>query len=152
MRDTWVGAGEFAALFDVLCNWGSWGEQDERGALHHVTPERVKAATRPVRDGVSVSLSLPLDTEPAAHNPVPADHHMTLLGERNPTTEPVHFIKDYIGADYPTTGTPTSTRCAMSPTRAGSTTTGPSARLPPMARLSTRSQRSRTASSDAAYC
>ena len=100
MRDARVGADEFAALFESLRNWGRWGEQDERGALHHLTADRVTAATRLVRDGVSVSLSLPLNTEPAIHNPVPADQYMTLLGDRRIATEPVQFIKDYVGADY----------------------------------------------------
>jgi kynurenine formamidase len=100
VRDAWVGADAFGALFDALRTWGSWGEQDDRGALHYLTPERVKAATRLVRDGVSVSLSLPLNTEPAIHNPVPADHHMTLLGDPDTVTDPIHFMKDYVGADY----------------------------------------------------
>ncbi|HUE27459.1 MAG TPA: cyclase family protein [Solirubrobacteraceae bacterium] len=100
MRDARVGADEFRALFEALRNWGSWGEQDERGALHYLTPERVTAATRLVRDGVAVSLSLPLNTEPALDNPVPADHHMTHFRERGSLTEPVHFLKDYVGLDY----------------------------------------------------
>jgi kynurenine formamidase len=49
---------------------------------------------------VSVSLSLPLNTSAAAHNPVPADHHMTLLGAGTASSEPVHFMKDYVGLDY----------------------------------------------------
>jgi kynurenine formamidase len=100
MRDARVRADEFNKLFDALCNWGRWGDQDERGALHHLTPEGVTAASQLVRDGVSVSLSLALNTEPAIDNPVPADHHMTLLGQPDTLTDPVHFIKDYVGADY----------------------------------------------------
>jgi kynurenine formamidase len=100
MREVRVGADEFSALFDALRNWGRWGKEDERGALHHLTPDRVTAAARLVGDGVSVSLSLPLNTEAAIHNPVPADHHMTLLGQQGGGTEPLHFIKDYVGLDY----------------------------------------------------
>jgi kynurenine formamidase len=73
---------------------------DERGALHLLTPERVAAAARLVSDGASVSLSLPLNTRPAMDNPVPADHHMTLVGSSTPAGEPVHFMKDYVGLDY----------------------------------------------------
>ena len=49
MTDTHAGpvdvtADEFRALYRALSNWGRWGEDDERGALHHLTPERVAAA------------------------------------------------------------------------------------------------------------
>jgi hypothetical protein len=37
------------------------------------------AAARLVRDGTTVTLSLPLNTQAAAHNPKPAVHHMTML-------------------------------------------------------------------------
>ena len=50
--------------------------------------------------GARVTLSLPLNTELAVHNPVPADHHMTLVGEPRAAGQPVHFIKDYVGIDY----------------------------------------------------
>ena len=43
---------------------------------------------------------MPLNTQLAPHNPVPADHHMTLYGDREPPADPVHFVKDYVGADY----------------------------------------------------
>ena len=57
-----VSAEEFGALFRELSAWGRWGEDDERGALNHLTPERVAAAAGLVRDGVSITLSLPLAT------------------------------------------------------------------------------------------
>jgi kynurenine formamidase len=100
VRETSVSAQQFSALFDALCNWGRWGEDDERGALNLLTADRVSEATRLVRDGRSVSVSLPLNTRAAGDNPVPADHHMTLLGQEAPATEAVHFLKDYVGADY----------------------------------------------------
>jgi kynurenine formamidase len=100
LRDARLTAKEFTSLFDELSNWDRWGSDDERGALHLLTPERVAAAAGLVREGVSVSLSLPLNTRPAIHNPVPADHHMTLLGGHGAPDEPVHFMKDYVGLDY----------------------------------------------------
>jgi hypothetical protein len=66
-----VSASEFRALFDALSAWGRWGEEDQRGALHHLDPAHVVAATRLVRDGATVTLSLPLNTQAAAHNPKP---------------------------------------------------------------------------------
>jgi kynurenine formamidase len=98
--DARVTRGEFKSLFDELSNWDRWGPEDERGALQLLTPDRVAAAARLAREGVSVSLSLPLNTHPAIHNPVPADHHMTLMGRHAAPGEAVHFIKDYVGLDY----------------------------------------------------
>jgi kynurenine formamidase len=95
-----VSAEEFSELFRVLSNWGRWGTDDERGALHHLTPERVAAAARLVRDGTTVTLSLPLNTHAAVHNPKPADHHMTEFASRDTASGSLHFCKDYVGLDY----------------------------------------------------
>ena len=100
MRETTVSATEFRSLFSGLSNWGRWGNEDERGTLHLLTPARVAGGTQLVRDGLSVTLSLPLNTKAAVHNPVPADHHMTLLGQVATIDESVHFMKDYVGVDY----------------------------------------------------
>ncbi len=93
-----VTADEFSALYRALSNWGRWGEDDERGALHHLTPERVAAAGRLVRDGVGVTLSRPLNIEPGADNPQPAQHRMTALGQDDPGS--LGFSRDYVGVDY----------------------------------------------------
>jgi kynurenine formamidase len=95
-----VSGEQFGALFGELSNWGKWGQDDEHGALNLLTPARVAAAAKLVRDGVTVTLSLPLNTHPGAHNPKPADHHMTALGSEAPAANSVHFIKDYVGLDY----------------------------------------------------
>lgn len=97
---TTVTANEFAELFRALSNWGRWGPEDQRGALNYLTPERVTAAAGLVRDGATVTLSLPLNTEAAAHNPKPADHYMTELGPPDTAPRSVQFLKDYVGADY----------------------------------------------------
>ncbi len=98
--DEVVTAQEFSALVRELSNWNRWGPDDQRGALHFLTAERVAAATRLVRDGMTVSLSLPVNTTPAIHNPVPADHHMTAPNGVGSGVEPVEFKKDYVGLDY----------------------------------------------------
>ena len=49
-------ASEFDALFRAVSNWGRWEERPEMGALHHLTADRVAAATRRVRSGVTVAL------------------------------------------------------------------------------------------------
>ena len=91
---------EFRALFDAVSNWGRWSERPERGALNHLTPERVAAAAKLVRSGVTVSLSLPLDTEARIDNPEPADHRMTMLPDVDIGSGSVRFAKDYVGIDY----------------------------------------------------
>lgn len=95
-----VGAEEFGALVRSLSNWDRWGEQDEHGTLHFLTADHIRAAARLVRDGICVTLSAPLNTQAAAHNPKPADHHMTMLGDVVPDPGSVHFVKDYVGVDY----------------------------------------------------
>ena len=99
-RDIDITAAEFRALFDAVSNWGRWGTDDERGALNYLTPERILAAVRLVRTGETLSLGLPLNTQLGIDNPVPADHHMTMLGDEDIGSGTLRFAKDYIGADY----------------------------------------------------
>jgi kynurenine formamidase len=91
---------EFRALFQAVSNWGRWSEHPERGALNHLTPDRVAAAARLVRSGVTVTLSLPLNTEERLDSPKPVDHHMTMLPDVDIGSGSVRFAKDYIGGDY----------------------------------------------------
>ena len=91
---------EFRELFAQVSNWGAFAEHPERGALNHLTPDRVVAAARLVRTGVTVTLSLPLDTEDRIDNPEPADHHMTMLTDQDIGSGSVRFTKDYVGVDY----------------------------------------------------
>jgi kynurenine formamidase len=91
---------DFAALFAALRSWGRWGDEDRRGAMNNLGPDRVAAAAASVREGISVTLSLPLDTKAAAHNPEPAVHRMTMHGGIDTEPGPLHFAKDYIGVDY----------------------------------------------------
>jgi kynurenine formamidase len=94
-----VSAEDFAALFAAVSSWGRWGETDERGALHYLTPARVVAAAGLVRDGITVSMSFPVDTAAAAHNPRPATHKITRLpGQADPGS--LGFAMDYVGFDY----------------------------------------------------
>ena len=91
-----VSVEEFGALFQAVSAWGRWGPDDERGALNHLTPDRVLGAAALVREGISVTLSRTLDTTPSLDNPHPADHRMTAFGEGEPLT----LAKDYVGVDY----------------------------------------------------
>jgi kynurenine formamidase len=91
---------EFGELFRALSNWGRWGPEDQRGALNHLTPERVTAAAGLVRNGTTVGLSLPLKTEATMDNPHPAVHYMTEVGQPDTAPHSLHFHKDYVGTDY----------------------------------------------------
>jgi kynurenine formamidase len=95
-----LSAEQFKQLFEEVSNWGRWGEQDQRGALNDLTPDRVRAAARLVQSGETVTLSHPLNTHPGIDNPAPADHHMTMLPGADPGPGPLRFAKDYIGLDY----------------------------------------------------
>ena len=50
-----------------------------------------------MREGETVSLSLPLNTRGGVANPNPADHHMTNLGGG---PGDIDFAMDYVGVDY----------------------------------------------------
>lgn len=43
--------------------WGKWGSDDQIGAMHYVTPEKVRAASQLVRKGRVFSMALPLDAD-----------------------------------------------------------------------------------------
>jgi len=95
-----VSEAEFRALFDAVCNWGRWGEEDERGALNELTTDRIMAAAGLVHTGETVSLSLPLNTQGGLHNPEPAIHSMTLSHDVDIGSGTLRLAKDFIGVDY----------------------------------------------------
>ena len=69
-------------------NWGRWGNDDQRGALNLVTPERRLAGLACVRSGDVVSLARPVPTWVGSGNPQPASLSLKLnqLGGDNRTT------------------------------------------------------------------
>jgi kynurenine formamidase len=69
-------AEEIRTLHRTLSNWGRWGDHDQLGTLHWITPEKRIAAARLVRSGRPVSCSRALPTEPAADNDRPVAHQM----------------------------------------------------------------------------
>jgi kynurenine formamidase len=71
-------------LMSELSNWGRWGKDDHLGTMNLITPEKRKQAARLVKEGYAVSLARPVEKEPAADNPDPFGHTMTLTGINNP--------------------------------------------------------------------
>ena len=90
---------EFRELFQAVSNWGRWGKDDERGALNELTAERIASAASLVRSGETVSLSMPVNTHAGIENPMPADHHMTMVAD-DESKSGLSFAKDYVGLDY----------------------------------------------------
>ena len=72
-------------------NWGRWGEDDQRGAINLITPEKRKQAAALVQRGRSVSMSRDLPTIPGRNNPNPAQNFFR-VGEIG--------VVDYIGIMY----------------------------------------------------
>jgi kynurenine formamidase len=97
--DPHLSLAEFKELFQTVSNWGRWGDSDDRGALNELTPERVAAAAGLVRSGETVSLSMPVNTHAGIENPMPADHHMTMVAD-DESRSGLSFAKDYVGLDY----------------------------------------------------
>ncbi len=90
---------ELDQLFTSLKNWGRWGDDDERGALNHLTPGHRVAAAALVRDGTTVSLAHDLPVRPSAENPYPAHHHMLASGDALDATGIPGYqaTRDYLG-------------------------------------------------------
>ncbi len=79
----------------LLSNWGRWGPDDQRGTLNLITAEKTIAATRLVRDGVSVSLAHFVSEEEAIDSQTfaPTRHWMTRI---DPNTGEVLFALDAV--------------------------------------------------------
>jgi kynurenine formamidase len=95
-----LSAREFHQLFREVANWDRWTERAEVGALNNLTANRVAAAARLVRRGVTVSLGRPLNTQQRVDNPEPAHHQMTMLTDVDIGSGSLRFAKDYVGVDY----------------------------------------------------
>ncbi|MPZ22608.1 MAG: cyclase family protein [Dehalococcoidia bacterium] len=68
---------------DRFRNWGRWGEDDQRGTLNYITPEKVLEATRIPNSGRVVSLALPYDSsgpQTGAIGRVNPIHQMLITG------------------------------------------------------------------------
>src|SRR5438876_7632902 len=82
-------------FFTSLSNWGKWGPKDQLGALNYITPEKRARAAGLVREGKTVSLSLPLATTPSPDNPTPVVHLMMQTGELEEAQFPLPYSADY---------------------------------------------------------
>src|SRR5215469_3546824 len=90
-------ADEFDALYQRLRQVPTWGPADRRGALNHLTPDRVLAAASEIRLGQTVSLAAPIEMSRTPDDPGPAMHVMT--GPTGDQADPdgLTFAQDALG-------------------------------------------------------
>ncbi|MGH9134635.1 MAG: cyclase family protein, partial [Ilumatobacteraceae bacterium] len=89
---------DFREIGAALRNWGRWGDDDERGTVNLITPERVVAATRLVRRGAIFDLGIPFDAtgpQPGGGriNPV---RLMSETGSQQEFPGAFHYADDYV--------------------------------------------------------
>ena len=90
---------EFDNIFKSVCNWGRWGDDDERGTLNYITPDHVKRAASLVRSGRSVSMAIPINKTAGPDNPHPPIHYITHNHDIDlPQGEP-HIALDFFGGE-----------------------------------------------------
>ncbi|HZO28127.1 MAG TPA: cyclase family protein [Chloroflexota bacterium] len=82
-----------------LSNWGRWGEDDQKGTLNLITPEKTKRALGLVQEGVSVSCARDVPWTAAVDTPRPPVHFMLGGGDKyRPGEGPDRqAVSDYIG-------------------------------------------------------
>lgn len=89
---------DFRALGARLSNWGRWGDEDERGTVNLITPERLVAAAALVTQGKVFDLGIPFDEagpQPGGGriNPV---HLMSQTGDTQVFPGGFRYADDYI--------------------------------------------------------
>jgi kynurenine formamidase len=67
-------------MMSSLSNWGRWGENDTRGAMNLITPQKRKQAAELVTEGVSISLAHDAIKVRSDDSP-PFEHKMIQTGE-----------------------------------------------------------------------
>lgn len=73
----------FDRYYKECSNWGRWGDDDQRGTLNYITPEKIKSAASLVKSGKAISLQLPLDSngpQTGAFGRVNPIHQMVATG------------------------------------------------------------------------
>ncbi len=71
-----------------LSNWGRWGDDDQKGCLNLITPEKRKQAASLVKDGVAVSCARPVTTELTPDVTYQVQRYMVDSGEGRDTDPP----------------------------------------------------------------
>ena len=82
-----------------LRNWGRWGDDDQRGTLNHLSPEKTLQAVNLVSEGVTVSCARPVDFKASIDVPRPPQHFMVSAGDsfRRGESQDRQVAMDYFG-------------------------------------------------------
>ena len=89
---------DFRQLGKQLSNWGRWGDDDERGTVNLITPERIVAASALVKRGAIFDLGIPFD----GNGPQPGGlriNPVRLMSETGANQEfpgAFHYADDYV--------------------------------------------------------
>ena len=73
-----LSADDIDRMFNDVSNWGRWGDEDQRGTLNLITPEKRGQAAALVREGISVSLTQDFSTQEAVDNTTPMEMLMSV--------------------------------------------------------------------------
>jgi len=95
-----VSRAEFDALFQAVCNWGRWGDDDEKGTLNYIQPEHVRSAASLVRSGRSISMAIPINKVAGPDNPRPATHYMVRSYDVPSGHGETQFSMDYLATEF----------------------------------------------------
>jgi kynurenine formamidase len=94
-----VSRAEFEELFQAVCNWGRWGDDDEKGTLNYIQPEHIRRAAGLVRSGRSVSMAIPINKVAGPDNPHPAAHHMVRGFDIQSAWGEPAYSADFLGSE-----------------------------------------------------
>ncbi len=90
---------DFREIGKSVSNWGRWGDDDERGTVNLITPERVAAAAQLVKRGAIFDLGIPFD----ANGPQPGGGRINpvrLMSETGAQQQDFpgafHYADDYV--------------------------------------------------------
>lgn len=89
---------DFREIGQRLSNWGRWGNDDERGTVNLITPEKIVAASQLVKRGAIFDLGIPFD----AKGPQPGGGRinpvrlMSETGQHQEFPGAFHYADDYV--------------------------------------------------------
>lgn len=69
---------QFDQWMQDISNWGRWGDEDEKGTLNLITPQKRIEASQLVQEGISVSMSRFADKEQRPMNGNPFRHSLAV--------------------------------------------------------------------------
>ena len=72
-----VSQAQYKKWMAEISNWGRWGKDDELGTLNLITPAKRLAAFGLVREGITVSMALELNTVADPVNTSPFEHELS---------------------------------------------------------------------------